>query len=623
MERIEGLITDIVFQNEDNGYTIAKLTNEDGEISVVGCMPTLSVGETVEVEGKWGRLKVYGNQFEVSTFVPVTPTSIEGIRVYLASGMIKGIGEKMANKIIDKFGVDTLDVIQNAPERLQEIDGIGKKKVDQIVESYEEDRELRKIILELAPFGITPNLCLKIYKKYNNRAMKLIKSNPYRLAEDIRGIGFKIADNLAQKIGIERDSKDRICQGIIYVLKKALGEGHTFLPDKEVEKEAVKLLGVEIDKIDNCLLDLAYAQKIKLDKVGDFLLVYLMNYYLAENGVCKKLIELATFDFKKEKKIDVDADIEAVDIKLANRQREAVTEALQSGVSVITGGPGTGKTTTINTIIKIFKRQKKEVVLAAPTGRAAKRMSETSNEEAKTIHRLLEMGYSTDDDLVFFKNEDEPIKADVIIVDEASMIDILLMFSLVNAIKPGTRFIIVGDSDQLPSVGAGNVLRDIIDSQVIKVVRLDEIFRQAQESMIIVNAHKINNGEAPYLNAKNKDFFFLNAATNEEIMNTIIGLVETRLPKFYKVDPLEDIQILSPMRKGDIGVTNMNIILQRYLNPPSERKVEVTLNKRIFRIGDKVMQIKNNYTKSWKNEDETENGEGIYNGDIGYIYYID
>ena len=613
MERIEGLITDIVFQNEDNGYTIAKLTNEDGEISVVGCMPTLSVGETVEVEGKWGRHKVYGNQFEVSSFVPVTPTSIEGIRVYLASGMIKGIGEKMANKIIDKFGVDTLDVIQNAPERLQEIDGIGKKKVAQIVESYEEDRELRKIILELAPFGITPNLCLKIYKKYNNRAMKLIKSNPYRLAEDIRGIGFKIADNLAQKIGIERDSKDRISQGIIYVLKKALGEGHTFLPEKEVEKEAVKLLGVEIDKIDNCLLD--------------FLLVYLMNYYLAENGVCKKLIELATFDFKKDKKIDIDAEIEAVEkaegIKLANRQREAVTEALQSGVSVITGGPGTGKTTTINTIIKIFKRKKKEVVLAAPTGRAAKRMSETSNEEAKTIHRLLEMGYSTDDDLVFFKNEEEPIKADVIIVDEASMIDILLMFSLVNAIKLGTRFIIVGDSDQLPSVGAGNVLRDIIDSQVIKVVRLDEIFRQAQESMIIVNAHKINNGEAPYLNAKNKDFFFLNAATNEEIMNTIIGLVETRLPKFYKVDPLEDIQILSPMRKGDIGVTNMNIILQRYLNPPSERKVEVTLNKRIFRIGDKVMQIKNNYTKSWKNEDETENGEGIYNGDIGYIYYID
>lgn len=457
--------------------------------------------------------------------------------------------------------------------------------------------------------------------------MKLIKSNPYRLAEDIRGIGFKIADNLAQKIGIERDSKDRISQGIIYVLKKALGEGHTFLPEKEVEKEAVKLLGVEIDKIDNCLLDLAYAQKVKLDKIGDNLLVYLMNYYLAENGVCKKLIELATFDFRKDKKIDIDAEIEAVEkaegIKLANRQREAVTEALQSGVSVITGGPGTGKTTTINTIIKIFRRQKKEVVLAAPTGRAAKRMSETSNEEAKTIHRLLEMGYSTDDDLVFFKNEEEPIKADVIIVDEASMIDILLMFSLVNAIKPGTRFIIVGDSDQLPSVGAGNVLRDIIDSQVIKVVRLDEIFRQAQESMIIVNAHKINNGEAPYLNAKNKDFFFLNAATNEEIMNTIIGLVETRLPKFYKVDPLEDIQILSPMRKGDIGVTNMNIILQRYLNPPSERKVEVTLNKRIFRIGDKVMQIKNNYTKSWKNEDETENGEGIYNGDIGYIYYID
>lgn len=541
--------------------------------------------------------------------------------------MIKGIGEKMANKIIDKFGVDTLEIIQNSPERLQEIDGIGRKKVAQIVESYEEDRELRKIILELAPFGITPNLCLKIYKKYNNRAMKLIKSNPYRLAEDIRGIGFKIADNLAQKIGIEKDSKDRISQGIIYVLKKALSEGHTFLPEKEVEKEAMKLLGVSMEKIDDCLLDLAYAQKIKLDKFNDELLVYLINYYLAENGVCKKLIELATFDFKKDKKIDVDKEIKDIEendgIKLAKKQREAVTEALKNGVCVITGGPGTGKTTTINTIIKIFRRQKKEVVLAAPTGRAAKRMSETSNEEAKTIHRLLEMGYSTDDDLIFFKNEDEPIKADVIIVDEASMIDILLMFNLVNAIKPGTRFIIVGDSDQLPSVGAGNVLRDIINSEVIKVIRLDEIFRQAQESMIIVNAHRINNGEAPYLNVKNKDFFFLNAATNEEIVNTIIGLVETRLPKFYKFDSLDDIQILSPMRKGDIGVQNMNIILQRYLNPPSERKTEITLNKRVFRVGDKVMQIKNNYTKSWKNEEETESGEGIYNGDIGYIYYID
>lgn len=533
----------------------------------------------------------------------------------------------MANKIIDKFGVDTLEIIQNSPERLQEIDGIGRKKVAQIVESYEEDRELRKIILELAPFGITPNLCLKIYKKYNNRAMKLIKSNPYRLAEDIRGIGFKIADNLAQKIGIEKDSKDRISQGIIYVLKKALSEGHTFLPEKEVEKEAMKLLGVSMEKIDDCLLDLAYAQKIKLDKFNDELLVYLINYYLAENGVCKKLIELATFDFKKDKKIDVDKEIKDIEendgIKLAKKQREAVTEALKNGVCVITGGPGTGKTTTINTIIKIFRRQKKEVVLAAPTGRAAKRMSETSNEEAKTIHRLLEMGYSTDDDLIFFKNEDEPIKADVIIVDEASMIDILLMFNLVNAIKPGTRFIIVGDSDQLPSVGAGNVLRDIINSEVIKVIRLDEIFRQAQESMIIVNAHRINNGEAPYLNVKNKDFFFLNAATNEEIVNTIIGLVETRLPKFYKFDSLDDIQILSPMRKGDIGVQNMNIILQRYLNPPSERKTEITLNKRVFRVGDKVMQIKNNYTKSWKNEEETESGEGIYNGDIGYIYYID
>ena len=629
MDRLEGMVTDIVFQNEDNGYTIAKISNRDGDFTAVGCMPTLSVGETIEIEGKWGKHKVYGNQFEVSSFVPVVPSSLDGIRVYLASGMVKGIGEKMAAKIIDKFGVETLDVIQKTPKRLMEVDGIGKKKIKQIVESYEDDRELRKVIIELSPYGITPNQCLRIYKKYKFDAMKVVNSNPYRLADEIRGIGFKTADKIASRVGIDSESEDRIKRGIIFVLKNALMEGHTFLPESNVENEAARLLNISIEKIDEEIVNLAYDQKIKLEGTSGNLKVYLINYYLAENTVCKKLIEIASYDFDSEKnsyKIDdktIDIAEKVTGIELANRQREAVKEAINGGVTVITGGPGTGKTTTINTIIKILKDMKKEVVLAAPTGRAAKRMSETTGEEAKTIHRLLEMGYSTDDELVFFKNEDEPIKADTIIVDEASMIDIMLMSNLLNAVKPGCRLIIVGDSDQLPSVGAGNVLMDIINSGVIKTVRLDEIFRQAKESMIVVNAHKINGGEAPVLNRKGKDFFFLNATTQEDIVNTVIGLVEKRLPNYYGVDGLKDIQILSPMRKGEIGVNSMNIILQRYLNEPSERKTEAEFNKRTFRVGDKVMQIKNNYSKSWKTEDESESGEGIYNGDIGYIHYID
>ncbi|TQQ85153.1 ATP-dependent RecD-like DNA helicase [Peptacetobacter hominis] len=627
MERLEGMVTDIVFHNEENGYTIARLSNGDGDFTAVGCMPTLSIGETVELEGKWGRHRLYGEQFEAEKFIPVIPTSVEGIRVYLASGMVKGIGEKMANRIIEKFGVETLDVIQNTPDRLLEVEGIGRKKIEQIKKSYSEDRELRNIIIEMSPYGISPNQCLRIYKRYRSNALKLIAENPYRLAEDIRGIGFKTADNIARKMGIDMNSEDRIEQGILFVLRNALMEGHTYLPESEVEKEAMDLMNIDMERVDNCLLSLAYDQKIKLENTKEGIAVYLMNYFLAETSVCNKLVELSVFEFTKDKNIDISDKINEVEkaenIKLADNQRQAVKEAVNGGVTVITGGPGTGKTTTINTIIKIFRGMKKEVALAAPTGRAAKRMTETTGEESKTIHRLLEMGYSTDDELVFFRNEEEPIKADVIIVDEASMIDILLMNSLLSAIKPGTKLIIVGDSDQLPSVGAGNVLGDIIDSGVIKTVRLNEIFRQAEQSMIVVNAHKINKGERPVLNRKGKDFFFLNGETPQKIMDTVVGLVEKRLPEFYKVDGLRDIQILSPMRKGDVGVNNMNTVLQSCLNPPGERKAEAVFNKRTFRVGDKVMQIKNNYTKSWKTEDEKDSGEGIYNGDIGYIYYID
>lgn len=628
MEKIEGMISDIVFKNEDNGYVIAHLSNENNDVVIVGCMPTLTVGESIEVEGKWVNHKTYGTQFEVSSFMPVTPSSIEGIYVYLSSGMIKGIGEKMAKRIIDKFGVDTLDIIQNSPHRLSEVEGIGSKKINQIAKSYEDNRELRNIIMQLSPYGITPNLCLKIYKKYKNKAVDIISKNPYKLAEDVRGIGFKVADKIAENLGIDKLSKDRIMQGILYSLNQSLASGHTYLPKDILVQESIKLLGVEKEYILDCILGLAYDQKIHIEKgLGHEDHIYLIPYYLSENGVCKQIIKLAQSDFK-DLNIDVEKEIEKVEeetgIKLANNQALAVKEAIKSGLVVITGGPGTGKTTTINTIIKVFENNEQEVLLAAPTGRAAKRMSETSNKEAKTIHRLLEMGYATDsEELVFLKDEEDPIKADVVIVDEVSMVDIVLMYSLLKAIKPGTRVILVGDSDQLPSVGAGNVLKDIIDSKVINVVRLNEIFRQAQESMIVVNAHRINQGLPLHLNVKGKDFFFIKKDTNEEILKEIVGLVSTRLPKFYNLDKLKDIQVLAPMRKGDLGVANLNIELQKYLNKEEKYKVEETLQKRIFRVGDKVMQIKNNYTKKWETEDKSESGEGIYNGDIGYIYHID
>ena len=627
MEKIQGMVSDIVFKNEENGYTIANLANEDDEITIVGCMPTLSMGESIEVEGKWINHKIYGSQFEVQNFMPVTPSSLEGIYVYLSSGMIHGIGEKMAKRIVDKFGVDTLDIIQNTPERLTEVEGIGMKKVKQIQESYEENRELRNIIIKLSPYGITPNYCLRIYKKYKEKSIEIINKNPYRLAEEVRGIGFKIADEIASKIGIDKYSPDRIMQGILFTLNQSLANGHTYLPKRVLIEQSVKILGVESSFVEKGIMDLAYAQKVHLENKNGEILVYLMMYYICENGVCKEIIKLSQHEIK-DLHINIDEEIKIVEkednINLAKNQIEAVKEAINNGVTIITGGPGTGKTTTINTIIKIFENNDQKVVLCAPTGRAAKRMRETSNKEAKAIHRLLEMGFATDsDELIFFKDEEDPIDADVIILDEASMVDIILMYNLLKAVKLGTRLLLVGDSDQLPSVGAGNVLKDIIDSGVIKTVRLNEIFRQARESMIVVNAHKINNGEPLFLNVKNKDFFFLRKNTNEEIMNEIIGLVSERLPKFYKFDKLKDIQVLASMRKGDLGVNNLNIELQKYLNPPEKYKQEEQFAKRTFRVGDKVMQIRNNYTKKWETEDKSDSGEGIYNGDIGYIFHID
>jgi exodeoxyribonuclease V alpha subunit len=627
MEKLQGTISDIIFKNEENGYTIANLTNENDEVTIVGCMPTLTTGESIEIEGKWTSHKLYGLQFEVDNFIPIIPSSVDGIYAYLTSGMIKGIGDKMAKKIIEKFGIHTIEVIQNNPERLQEVEGIGEKKVDQIVKGFEENRELRNLIIELSKYGISPNYCLKIYKKYKSKSIQTIHENPYKLAEDIRGIGFKLADNIASKIGIDKYSEDRIAQGIIYTLNHALTNGHTYLPKNVLINDASQLLNIEKGYVEEGILKLALDQKIQIEKSLTEDIIYLIPYYISENGVCKQLIRLSQYEFEN---LDICIDKEVINlekknnIKLAQNQHMAVEQAIDNGVMVITGGPGTGKTTTINTIIQIFENNNMEVILAAPTGRAAKRMSETSNKEAKTIHRLLEMGYSNnDEETVFMKSEDDPIEADVVIVDEVSMVDINLMYSLLKAIKPGTRVILVGDSDQLPSVGAGNVLGDIINSDVIKIVRLTEIFRQAQESMIVVNAHRINEGQPLFLNSKNKDFYFIQKEDNENIISEIIGLVDKRLPEYYKVDKIRDIQILSPMRKGDLGVTNLNIELQKYLNPPGKFKTEENFTRRILRVGDKVMQVKNNYNKKWENEDKSETGEGIYNGDIGYIYHID
>ncbi|MFI3209894.1 MAG: ATP-dependent RecD-like DNA helicase [Peptostreptococcaceae bacterium] len=625
MEKLDGMINDIVFRNEENGFTIAQLSNSSEDICIVGCMPTIQIGESIEVEGKWTNHQKFGLQFQVSSFMPVTPSSVEGIYVYLSSGMINGVGEKMAKKIIDKFGVDTLNVIQNEPEKLTEIEGIGKKKIEQIIKSYEEDRELRNIIITLSPYGITPAYCLKIYKKYKENAISIINENPYRLADEIYGIGFKIADKIAGKLGIAKDSDKRISQGIIYTLSNATTNGHTFLPRNELILNSINLLGVDKILVEQNVDSLMFNKKIYIERFNNEENVYLISYYICESSVSENIITLCNYGFENLN-IDIDDEIKVVEksenIVLAKNQVLAVKEAINSGVVIITGGPGTGKTTTINTIIKIFENNKKKVMLCAPTGRAAKRMSETSGREAKTIHRLLEMEKGAEGSgFTFFKDEDSPLECDVIIIDEVSMVDIHLMFSLLKAISVGTRVIFVGDSDQLPSVGAGNVLADLIESKVVKTVKLIEIFRQASESMIVINAHQINKGQPLYLNKRDKDFFFIKTESEKDTIDEIVNLVQNRLPTYYGVDKIKDIQILSTMRKGDVGVTNLNMEVQKVVNKKESYKIEESFQNRILRVGDKVMQIKNNYQKKW--ESGSEKGEGVFNGDIGFIEYID
>lgn len=628
MLKLEGTIEDIIFRNESNGYTVAKLNTSDGLVTIVGNVALINLEELVEVEGDWVYHNTFGEQLNFSSIKTIVPSTLKGIENYLASGLLPYVGPKTAKLIVDRFGLNSLDTIQYNPEKLKEIPGIGDKKLDRISKAYEEQRELRDIMVYLQQYDISVNNGIKIYKTYGKETIKIISENPYRLSEDVYGIGFKTADAIARKMGIDLNSPYRAEAGLRYIMLESAGQGHCYLPKEELISKTTKLLDIDIEIIEDSLKDLAFRNNFHLKKEAEEVIVYYAPYHVAENNVARKIVELSRVEFE-DIEVDVEKKIKEIEeknkIEFGKKQIDAIKESLNNGLMVITGGPGTGKTTTINAIIEIYEDLGYKVVLGAPTGRAAKRMTETSGRESKTIHRLLEFSYM-EADMAFNKDEDSPLDGDLIIIDEASMIDILLMNSLLKAINPGTRLILVGDIDQLPSVGAGNVLKDIIDSESIRVTMLDEIFRQAEESMIIVNAHRINKGKNPILNKKDKDFYFENQFDTESILKTIIDLNLDRLPKFYDMDPIKDIQVLTPMKKGDVGINSLNKHLQNALNPTSKEKPEKQIGDEVFRLGDKVMQIKNNYNTEWKilkDGQELERGQGVFNGDFGFISHID
>ncbi|NLJ40364.1 MAG: ATP-dependent RecD-like DNA helicase [Clostridiales bacterium] len=633
MAEIVGIIEEIIFRNEDNGYTVLEVKNEEDNnlVTIVGNLPFVSLGERVKITGQWSTHPDYGEQIKAENYESAAPTSSESLKRYLASGLIKGVGASTADKLVEHFGMDTLDIIRFNPDRLTEVPGIGPAKAGTIAESFNEQREIREVMIFLQGYGISTNFAFKIYKAYGELTIPIVKENPYRLAQDITGLGFKTADGVARNMGMEFDSPYRVMAGCRYVLHQGANSGHTYLPKDELVSDASQLLGVDLQLVENAIVSLALNQSIVLEDNGDHTAVYLQAFHTAEANVAKYLMGLSAVKMELPP-LDLDdmlRDFQKNEgILLAKNQKEAVIEAIKNGIMIMTGGPGTGKTTTINCIIKIFEQLGAKVRLAAPTGRAAKRLSETTGREAKTIHRLLEYGYSDDGDQdVFQKNEDDPLSADVVIVDEMSMVDILLMNHFLKAILPGTRLILVGDVDQLPSVGPGNVLRDIIDSGIIKVIRLTEIFRQSRESMIVLNAHRINQGELPKLNIPEKDFFLDRRESPAKILETVVDLLCRRIPNFGDFQPVRDIQVLSPMRKGVIGVNNLNLELQRVLNPPGSTKAEKVSGDTVFRVGDKVMQIKNNYKIHWERiglgNQVLEEGDGVFNGDVGYIDSID
>lgn len=627
MEEIKGYVEHIIFRNADNGYTVMNFAGEDDEMTCVGTFSVISEGMYLKLRGEYIDHPTYGVQMKVESFEEQAPEDIQSIERYLGSGAIKGVGAALAARIVKKFKEDTFRIIEEEPERLAEIKGISERKALEISYQVEEKRELRQAMIFLQNYGISLNLAVKIYKQYGMEIYTIMKENPYRLADDIQGIGFRIADEIASRVGIRTDSDFRIRSGILYVLLQASGEGHTYLPQDELTRRTSGLLEVEPEYIEKHYMDLAMERKLILKEEKGGVRIFSSTYYLMEANTAAMLRELdIRYDVPKREMEDRIRRIEDQSgMELDELQKQAVEEAVLNGLFVLTGGPGTGKTTTINTIIRYFELEGMDICLAAPTGRAAKRMSETTGYEAKTIHRMLELNGAVEGNAGFERNETNPLEADVVIIDEMSMVDISLMHSLLKALVPGTRLILVGDANQLPSVGPGSVLRDIIESGKYQVVRLNKIFRQASQSDIVVNAHKINEGEKVILDNKSMDFFFLKRYDADVIINVVIQLIKQKLPKFVDATPF-DIQVLTPMRKGLLGVERLNGILQQYLNPKSENKAEKEVGSRIFREGDKVMQTKNNYQLEWEIRSRyglpIDKGMGVFNGDMGMITQI-
>ena len=633
-ETVTGYIDHVIFRNEDNGYTVMviKGTEDDKELTCVGTFPALTQGASIEATGNYTTHPVYGRQFQISAYTEKMPEDALAMERYLGSGAIKGIGAALAARIVRRFGDDTMRIVEEEPERLAEIKGISEKKALEIAEQMTEKADMRRAMIFLQKYGISLNLGAKIYQKYGQSVYGVLQENPYRLAEDITGVGFKIADEIASRIGIHTDSDYRIRSGMLYTLLQASGEGHTYLPKEELFSRASQLLGVDPSYMEKHLMDMVVDRKLVAKETEAGNVVYPTRYYYLELNTARMLCELNILcpeDEQMMKKRIARIEKET-GTELDEMQRQAVAAAAQHGLFVLTGGPGTGKTTTINAIIRYFEEEGAELRLAAPTGRAAKRMTEATGYEAQTIHRLLELNGMPEGEqegraVHFDRNSENPLEADVIIIDEMSMVDIALMHSLLLAVTAGTRLILVGDENQLPSVGPGNVLHDIIRSGAFPVVELTKIFRQASESDIVVNAHKINRGEQVTINNKSRDFFFLKRYDADIIIRVVIALIQEKLPRYVDAKPYE-IQVLTPMRKGLLGVERLNQILQRYLNPPDEKKKEKEIGQRLFREGDKVMQVKNNYQLEWeilgRYKIPVDKGVGVFNGDTGIMVEI-
>lgn len=632
IETVEGYVEKIVFRNAENGYTVLSLSSEDeDELTCVGTFSFINEGEYVKLKGTMTAHNVYGEQLRVESYEVKEPTDLVSMERYLGSGAIKGVGPALAARMVRHFKEDTFRIIEDEPERLTAVKGISERISREIAIQFEEKRELRSAMLFLQQYGISLNLAVKIYKQYGSRMYEVMRQNPYKLAEDINGVGFRIADEIAKKVGIGSDSDFRIKAGMLHILQDASNQGHTYLPEEELYRRTAELLMIDSEKITHHLMDMVLDKQIVIKKMPEQNCVYSSYYYYAELNCAKMLMDLNvsceyTDTQFAHRMVQLEQEMK---MELDSLQKQAILEATRHGLLIITGGPGTGKTTTINAIIQFFEQEEQTILLAAPTGRAAKRMSETTGYEAQTIHRLLELSGNVDEEqhrhAQFQRNEENPLEADVVIVDEVSMLDIHLLHSLLKAIVVGTRLILVGDVNQLPSVGPGNVLKDLIKSECFQVTKLTKIFRQAAESDIIINAHKINAGEHLNIDNKSRDFFLLPRDNANVIVSVIIQLVRDKMPKYVNAS-MYDIQILTPMRKGELGVERLNQILQQYLNPRENGKKEKEYQKHIFREGDKVMQIKNNYQLNWEIRSKygivQDSGAGVFNGDCGIIREI-